>query len=427
MGCCTSKAFEEGESIEFSSPLLDNLRNTVETNAESYDAKGMTHKVLDILDNYLRSRFLDKLISTINLPEGGYLVAEHKLPESVSRYLDENTRALCEKQKGMVDCYQLLSNVILSSRFVPYPCEDTEKRYICQQFSTSKDYKSFLYGLSTLALNRDNVCEYSATYQFGEDSIAISPLESLILDSIPHILDKEPTAGEWEDFCRRNGLDANQSVKLPALQPDITIKLPVTENKQVSNLEGENSEPVMVEVEETKPEEKAEEKKAEEEKPVEVEEPVKEEEEPEEEKAEEEKPEEEKVEEEEHEEEKVEEKTEEKAETTPEEPVTVQEEKPEENPETKPEGPVKVEETEEKAEEEKTEEKAEEEKTEEKKAEEEKPEEKKAEEEKTEEEKAEEEKPEEKVEEEEPEEKKAEEEKPEEKVEEEKPEEKKQE
>ena len=417
MGCCTSKAFEEGESIEFSSPLLDNLRNTVETNAESYDAKGMTHKVLDILDNYLRSRFLDKLISTINLPEGGYLVAEHKLPESVSRYLDENTRALCEKQKGMVDCYQLLSNVILSSRFVPYPCEDTEKRYICQQFSTSKDYKSFLYGLSTLALNRDNVCEYSATYQFGEDSIAISPLESLILDSIPHILDKEPTAGEWEDFCRRNGLDANQSVKLPALQPDITIKLPVTENKQVSNLEGENSEPVMVEVEETKPEEKAEEKKAEEEKPVEVEEPVKEEEEPEEEKAEEEKPEEEKVEEEEHEEEKVEEKTEEKAETKPEEPVKVEEEKPEEKAETKPEEPVKVEETEEKAEEEKTEEKAEEEKTEEKKAEEEKPEEKKAEEEKTEEEKAEEEKPEEKVEEEEPEEKKAEEEKPEEKVE----------
>ena len=427
MGCCTSKAFEEGESIEFSSPLLDNLRNTVETNAESYDAKGMTHKVLDILDNYLRSRFLDKLISTINLPEGGYLVAEHKLPESVSRYLDENTRALCEKQKGMVDCYQLLSNVILSSRFVPYPCEDTEKRYICQQFSTSKDYKSFLYGLSTLALNRDNVCEYSATYQFGEDSIAISPLESLILDSIPHILDKEPTAGEWEDFCRRNGLDANQSVKLPALQPDITIKLPVTENKQVSNLEGENSEPVMVEVEETKPEEKAEEKKAEEEKPVEVEEPVKEEEEPEEEKAEEEKPEEEKVEEEEHEEEKVEEKTEEKAETKPEEPVKVEEEKPEEKAETKPEEPVKVEETEEKAEEEKTEEKAEEEKTEEKKAEEEKPEEKKAEEEKTEEEKAEEEKPEEKVEEEEPEEKKAEEEKTEEKVEEEKPEEKKQE
>ena len=379
MGCCTSKAFEEGESIEFSSPLLDNLRNTVETNAESYDAKGMTHKVLDILDNYLRSRFLDKLISTINLPEGGYLVAEHKLPESVSRYLDENTRALCEKQKGMVDCYQLLSNVILSSRFVPYPCEDTEKRYICQQFSTSKDYKSFLYGLSTLALNRDNVCEYSATYQFGEDSIAISPLESLILDSIPHILDKEPTAGEWEDFCRRNGLDANQSVKLPALQPDITIKLPVTENKQVSNLEGENSEPVMVEVEETKPEEKAEEKKVEEEEP---------------------------------EEEKVEEKTEEKAE---EEPVKVEEEKPEEKAETKPEEPVKVEETEEKAEEEKTEEKAEEEKPEEKKAEEEKPEEKKAEEEK----------PEEKAEEEEPEEKKAEEEKPEEKAEEEKPEEEK--
>ena len=332
MGCCTSKAFEEGESIGFSSPLLDNLRNTVEANAESYDAKGMTHKVLDILDNYLRSRFLDKLISTINLPEGGYLVAEHKLPESVSRYLDENTRALCEKQKGMVDCYQLLSNVILSSHFVPYPCEDTEKRYICQQFSTSKDYKSFLYGLSTLALNRDNVCEYSATYQFGEDSIAISPLESLIIDSIPHILDGEPTAGEWEDFCRRNGLDANQSVKLPALQPDITIKLPVTENKQVNNVEGENPEPVMVEVEETKPEEK---------------------------KVEEEKPEEKKVE---------EEKPEEKAE------------------ETKPE---------EKAEETKPEEKAEEEKPEEKKAEEEKPEEKKVEETKPEE-KAEEEKPEEK-------------------------------
>ena len=332
MGCCTSKAFEEGESIEFSSPLLDNLRNTVETNAESYDAKGMTHKVLDILDNYLRSRFLDKLISTINLPEGGYLVAEHKLPESVSRYLDENTRALCEKQKGMVDCYQLLSNVILSSRFVPYPCEDTEKRYICRQFSTSKDYKSFLYGLSTLALNRDNVCEYSATYQFGEDSIAISPLESLILDSIPHILDKEPTAGEWEDFCRRNGLDANQSVKLPALQPDITIKLPVTENKQVSNLEGENSEPVMVEVEETKPEEKAEEKKVEEEEPVEVEEPVKEEEEPEEEKAEEEKPEEEKAEEEKPEEEKVEEEKpeEEKVEETKPEEEKVEETKPEE-------------------------------------------------------------------------------------------------
>ena len=84
MGCCTSKAFEEGESIEFSSPLLDNLRNTVESNGESYNAKDITHKILDVLDNYLRSRFLDKLISTINLPEGGYLVAEHKLPECVS-------------------------------------------------------------------------------------------------------------------------------------------------------------------------------------------------------------------------------------------------------------------------------------------------------------------------------------------------------
>ena len=273
MGCCTSKAFDDGEEISFSSPLIENLRNTVESIGASYDAKEITHKILNLLDDDLRSRFLDNLISKINLPAKGYFVPENELPDSVSRYLDQNTRNLCIKENDAVDCYQLLNNVILSSHFIPYPCDDIEKRYICHQFSSSKDYKSFLYGLSTMVLDRKNVCEYSATYSFGEDSVQVSPVELFIIESIPHILDKEPTAGNWDNFCKRNGLNPNQNVKLPSLQPVISIKLPVMANEKVQ--ESVKEEPLKEEEEEEEEEEKKEEpvKEVKEEK---KEEPVKE-------------------------------------------------------------------------------------------------------------------------------------------------------
>ena len=244
MGCCTSKGFDEEEEVSISRSFLETLRNTVGSIGVSYDAKDITHKILDILDSYLRSRFLDNLISQINLPDKGYLVAESDLPRSVSKYLDENTRSLCVESQNMVNCFELLSNVILSSNFVPYRCDDTEKRYICQQFTSSKDYKSFLYDLTTSTLDPNNVYEYSDTYSVGNTSFTISPVESLIIDSIPHILNEDSTTGAWENFCKRNVMDPNQKVKLPSLQPTIFISVSVTATEKSKS--EEKSEPIPI-------------------------------------------------------------------------------------------------------------------------------------------------------------------------------------
>ena len=244
MGCCTSKGFDEEEEVSISRSFLETLRNTVGSIGVSYDAKDITHKILDILDSYLRSRFLDNLISQINLPDKGYLVAESDLPRSVSKYLDENTRSRCVESQNMVNCFELLSNVILSSNFVPYRCDDTEKRYICQQFTSSKDYKSFLYDLTTSALDPNNVYEYSDTYSVDNTSFTISPVESLIIDSIPHILNEDSTTGAWENFCERNDLDPNQKVELPSLHPPIVILVSATATEKSKS--EEKSEPIPI-------------------------------------------------------------------------------------------------------------------------------------------------------------------------------------
>ena len=367
MGCNSSKVAENTVSSTDIPPFLDTLRMKLHSFGENYDIKEVYHSIVDVIENDLRDRFLNNLISKITFSRKSYVVKESELPSDVKLYLDDNTRKLCTTKDG-IDCYQLLSNVILSSSFMPYPCDDVEKRFICRQFPNIKAYKEFVYELSTKVMDHNGLCYRNIDYSVNDASIVVSSVEQLIIGSIPLLLEKDPLAGKWKGFCLEYSKNPRLEVVLPPLRrteyaTEVTPHVNESSAPEMGVEKGdEKIEEVKAEevkIDEEKVEEKVEEVKADEVKAEEgkIDEVKAEEEKIEEEKTEE-KVDEEKVDEEKAEEKVDEEKTEEKVEENAEE-VKVDEEKIEEKIDEE-----KIDE--EKVDEEKTEEKADEEKVEEK-------------------------------------------------------------
>ena len=372
MGCNSSKVAENTVSSTDIPPFLDTLRMKLHSFGENYDIKEVYHSIVDVIENDLRDRFLNNLISKITFSRKSYVVKESELPSDVKLYLDDNTRKLCTTKDG-IDCYQLLSNVILSSSFMPYPCDDVEKRFICRQFPNIKAYKEFVYELSTKVMDHNGLCYRNIDYSVNDASIVVSSVEQLIIGSIPLLLEKDPLAGKWKGFCLEYSKNPRLEVVLPPLRrteyaTEVTPHVNESSAPEMGVEKGdEKIEEVKAEevkIDEEKVEEKVEEEKVDEEKVDEV-------------KAEEEKAEEgkidEKADEEKIDEEKIEEKIDEEK---------VDEEKIEEKVDEEKIDEVKIEEVnadeekieekvdEEKVDEEKTEEKADEEKVDEEKVEE---------------------------------------------------------
>ena len=407
MGCASSKQVENNSVVTAKIQFLGTLREVTQSLSNPYDAEKADEHILNAIDSELRMRFLDASIGSVVAVNDQGVIEESQLASGLKALCDDAVLSQCMNSERRVDCYELLSKIAMSSKFVAFPCKDASRKYICHAFKDEKSYSSFLYDLSSKVNTPANVCDYSISFAYKGAEVLVSAVENSILDSIPSLQEDNAFAGSWSAFCAKNGKSVTLSEE--------PVEMKVEEVKPAEEVKEVKEEVKVEEVkpaEEEKPEEKPEEVKVEE-KPEEKEEvkEAKPEEKPEVVKVEEAKVEEVKVEEAKPEEKPAEEKVEEVKveEVKVEEVKPVEEEKEEEKPEENPVEEAKVEAKEDKPEEKPIEEK------------EEKPEEKPTEEVKPAEEKVEEVKPVEEEKEEKPEEKPAEEVKPTEEVKEEKP------
>ena len=343
MGCASSKQVENNSVVTAKIQFLGTLREVTQSLSNPYDAEKADEHILNAIDSELRMRFLDASIGSVVAVNDQGVIEESQLASGLKALCDDAVLSQCMNSERRVDCYELLSKIAMSSKFVAFPCKDARRKYICHAFKDEKSYSSFLYDLSSKVNTPANVCDYSISFAYKGAEVLVSAVENSILDSIPSLQEDNAFAGSWSAFCVKNGKSITLSEEPVEMKPVEEVK-PTEEVKEVKVEEVKPAEEAKVE--EAKEEEKPEEKPVEEEK---VEEKPVEEEKAEEKPVEEEKPEEKPVEEEKAEEKPVEEaKVEEKPEETP-----VEEAKVEEKP------------AEEKVEEVKTEEKPAEEKVEE--------------------------------------------------------------
>ena len=344
MGCASSKQVENNSVVTAKIQFLGTLREVTQSLSNPYDAEKADEHILNAIDSELRMRFLDASIGSVVAVNDQGVIEESQLASGLKALCDDAVLSQCMNSERRVDCYELLSKIAMSSKFVAFPCKDARRKYICHAFKDEKSYSSFLYDLSSKVNTPANVCDYSISFAYKGAEVLVSAVENSILDSIPSLQEDNAFAGSWSAFCVKNGKSITLSEEPVEMKPVEEVK-PTEEVKEVKVEEVKPAEEAKVEEakEEEKPEEKPVEEEKVEEKPVEEE---KAEEKPVEEAKVEEKPEETPVEEakveEKPAEEKVEEvKTEEKpAEEKVEEVKPVEEEK-EEKPEEKPTEEVK--------------------------------------------------------------------------------------
>ena len=343
MGCASSKQVENNSVVTAKIQFLGTLREVTQSLSNPYDAEKADEHILNAIDSELRMRFLDASIGSVVAVNDQGVIEESQLASGLKALCDDAILSQCMNSERRVDCYELLSKIAMSSKFVAFPCKDASRKYICHAFKDEKSYSSFLYDLSSKVNTPANVCDYSISFAYKGAEVLVSAVENSILDSIPSLQEDNAFAGSWSAFCVKNGKSITLSEEPVEMKPVEEVK-PTEEVKEVKVEEVKPAEEAKVEEakEEEKPEEKPVEEVKAEEKPVE----------------------EAKVEEKPVEEAKAEEKPveEEKAEEKP-----VEEAKVEEKPEETPVEEAKVEEkpAEEKVEEVKTEEKPAEEKVEE--------------------------------------------------------------
>ena len=350
MGCASSKQVENNSVVTAKIQFLGTLREVTQSLSNPYDAEKADEHILNASDSELRMRFLDASIGSVVAVTDQGVLEESQLASGLKALCDDAVLSQCMNSERRVDCYELLSKIAMSSKFVAFPCKDASRKYICHAFKDEKSYSSFLYDLSSKVNTPANVCDYSISFAYKGAEVLVSAVENSILDSIPSLQEDNAFAGSWSAFCVKNGKSITLSEEPVEMKPVEEVK-PTEEVKEVKVEEVKPAEEAKVEEakEEEKPEEKPVEEAKAEEKPVEeakAEEKPVEEAKPEETPVEEAKPEETPVEEakveEKPAEEKVEEvKTEEKpAEEKVEEVKPVEEEK-EEKPEEKPTEEVK--------------------------------------------------------------------------------------
>ena len=337
MGCASSKQVENNSVVTAKIQFLGTLREVTQSLSNPYDAEKADEHILNAIDSELRMRFLDASIGSVVAVNDQGVIEESQLASGLKALCDDAILSQCMNSERRVDCYELLSKIAMSSKFVAFPCKDASRKYICHAFKDEKSYSSFLYDLSSKVNTPANVCDYSISFAYKGAEVLVSAVENSILDSIPSLQEDNAFAGSWSAFCAKNGKSITLSeepveMKVEEVKPAEEVKEVKEEVKEAKPEEKpevvkvEEAKVEEVKVEEAKPEEKPAEEKVEKVKPVEEE---KEEEKPEEKSTEEVKPAEEvKVEENPVEEVKVEAKEEEKP--VEEEKEEVKEEKPEE-------------------------------------------------------------------------------------------------
>ena len=194
MGCAGSKFDEDIEEGIASIVFLEEYREMMKSVDENCSPQNLQETILSYIDNELRIRFLDECVSTVKNVSSTGIIAKDKLPECISSIMDESLYNLCKTTEGSVNCYVALQNATVSSKLISYACDDAKKRFICRQFSDDKSNMSFLYDISSKMTNRSDVTDYCETF----NDIKVTPIEKIILTSIPCLMEENKYAGNWQ-------------------------------------------------------------------------------------------------------------------------------------------------------------------------------------------------------------------------------------
>ena len=252
MGCASSKQVENNSVVTAKIQFLGTLREVTQSLSNPYDAEKADEHILNAIDSELRMRFLDASIGSVVAVNDQGVIEESQLASGLKALCDDAILSQCMNSERRVDCYELLSKIAMSSKFVAFPCKDASRKYICHAFKDEKSYSSFLYDLSSKVNTPANVCDYSISFAYKGAEVLVSAVENSILDSIPSLQEDNAFAGSWSAFCAKNG-------------KSITLSEEPVEMKVEEVKPAEEVKEVKEEVKEAKPEE--EENHAEEEKP----------------------------------------------------------------------------------------------------------------------------------------------------------------
>lgn len=273
MGCASSKQVENNSVVTAKIQFLGTLREVTQSLSNPYDAEKADEHILNAIDSELRMRFLDASIGSVVAVNDQGVIEESQLASGLKALCDDAILSQCMNSERRVDCYELLSKIAMSSKFVAFPCKDASRKYICHAFKDEKSYSSFLYDLSSKVNTPANVCDYSISFAYKGAEVLVSAVENSILDSIPSLQEDNAFAGSWSAFCVKNGKSITLSEEPVEMKPVEEVK-PTEEVKEVKVEEVKPAEEAKVEEakEEEKPEEKPVEEVKAEEKPEEKEE-----------------------------------------------------------------------------------------------------------------------------------------------------------
>ena len=261
MGCASSKQVENNSVVTAKIQFLGTLREVTQSLSNPYDAEKADEHILNAIDSELRMRFLDASIGSVVAVNDQGVIEESQLASGLKALCDDAVLSQCMNSERRVDCYELLSKIAMSSKFVAFPCKDASRKYICHAFKDEKSYSSFLYDLSSKVNTPANVCDYSISFAYKGAEVLVSAVENSILDSIPSLQEDNAFAGSWSAFCVKNGKSITLSEEPVEMKPVEEVK-PTEEVKEVKVEEVKPAEEAKVE--EAKEEEKPEEKPAEE-------------------------------------------------------------------------------------------------------------------------------------------------------------------
>ena len=185
--------------------FLATIREVTDSLSKPYNAEEADTRILDVIENELKMRFLDASIHSLTSIREDGKIEESRLPSDLKSLCDSTIMAQCMGADHVVDGYALLCKISLSSAFVPFAAKDVTRKFICHQFKDNKSYSSFLYDLSGKVCSSANVCEYSIPFVYDDATISVSAVENSILSSIPLLQGDNVYAGSWDGFCKKNG------------------------------------------------------------------------------------------------------------------------------------------------------------------------------------------------------------------------------
>ena len=134
MGCASSKQVENNSVVTAKIQFLGTLREVTQSLSNPYDAEKADEHILNAIDSELRMRFLDASIGSVVAVNDQGVIEESQLASGLKALCDDAVLSQCMNSERRVDCYELLSKIAMSSKFVAFPCKDASRKYICHNF-----------------------------------------------------------------------------------------------------------------------------------------------------------------------------------------------------------------------------------------------------------------------------------------------------